>query len=460
MEDVRVVLVEPGQGADAVGAQELVLVEHLREDSTKPLRVDQRQHAPSGHSVVIRSDRMHRRRQFRHPSHTFLDGGHGLRDALSLRLLDHRGGAEGEQPYHRSHLEPRRAAVGQPEEVVVETILLVPHAVRAGPVDPRGDVVEVLHELEDHFSIRRVVRRELERKLQHVLAEQGHPRRAIRLFEVTTRRQRGAAVEHTDVVEAEEPALEYVLAEAILTVDPPGEVQHELVERRPEEIDVRVASQRLLGAMEKERRKGVDRWVHVTEVPLVGWNLTVRVQVGPTEHQFHLLLGEVGIHDRDRERVERQVPGRVPGILPFVGHRDDVPVQHVEPLRIAGTPISVMQRIGLVLVQPVVAVEKKELFAPEHAGESLTHHGSGVATHGRRRDRLVELIGFTKPVGKALVEWLAKGLALLVRHTAGEAQANHARLTGTDRDVVVRGDLGPVVVWIDRVPAGHGRHTR
>ena len=38
-------------------------------------------------------------------------------------------------------------------------------------------------------------------------------------------------------------------------------------------------SQRLLGAMEEQRRKGVDRRVHVAEVPLVGGDLTVRVQV-------------------------------------------------------------------------------------------------------------------------------------------------------------------------------------
>ena len=303
---------------------------------------------------------------------------HGLRDALPLRLLDHRRGAQREEPDHRSHLEPRGAAVGQPQQVVVEAILLVPHAVRPGPVDRRGDVVEVLHELEDHVLVGRVVRGELERELQHVLAEEGHPRRAVRLFEVAAGRQRGAAVEHADVVEAEEPALEHVLAEAVLAIDPPGEVQHELVERRPEEIDVHLAAQRLLGAMEEQRRKGVDRRVHVAEVPLVGRDLAVRVQVGAAEHQFHLLLGEVGIHDRERERVEGQVPGRVPGILPLVGHRDDVLVQHVEPLRVAGISISAMQGIGVVLVQPVVAVEEEELLAPEHAGEGLAHHAGRV----------------------------------------------------------------------------------
>ena len=93
---------------------------------------------------------------------------------------------------------------------------------------------------------------ELDRDLQHVLAEEGHPGRAVRLLEVAAGRQRGAAVEDADVVEAEEAALEDVLAEAVLAVDPPGEVQHELVEDRLEEVDVRLATPGLLAAIEEE----------------------------------------------------------------------------------------------------------------------------------------------------------------------------------------------------------------
>ena len=151
--------------------------------------------------------------------------------------------------------------------------------------------------------------------------------------------------------------------------------------------------------------------------------------------------------------MERQVPGRVPGVLPLVGHRDDVPVQHVEPLRVAGASISVMQRIGVVLVQPVVAVEEEELLAPEHAGQGLTHHAGRVFTHGRRRDRLVERISVTKPVSEDLIERLAKGLARLVRKSAGEPQANHFRLAGGERDLVVRRDLGALLVRIHRIVA-------
>ncbi len=154
----------------------------------------------------------------------------------------------------------------------------------------------------------------------------------------------------------------------------------QLVERRLEEIHVRLAAQGLLGAMQEQGRKGVDRGVHVAEVPLIGGHLPAGVQVDAAEHQFHLLLGEVGVHDRERERVEGQVPGRVPGILPLVGHRDDVLVQHVEPLRVPGISISGMEGVGVVLVQPVVTVEEEELLAPEHAGDGLAHHVGRVFT--------------------------------------------------------------------------------
>src|SRR5882724_5960861 len=69
------------------------------------------------------------------------------------------------------------------------------------------------------------------------------------------------------------PPLEHVFAEPVLPVHPPGEVQQQLSERRPEEIEVGLAAQGLLGAVQKESGHGVDRGVHVAEVPLVRGHL-------------------------------------------------------------------------------------------------------------------------------------------------------------------------------------------
>ena len=236
----------------------------------------------------------------------------------------------------------------------------------------------MLDELGHHVLVRGIVRGELHGKLQHVLAEEGHPGRAVRLFEVPARGQRRAPIEHADVVEPEEAPLEHVLAEAVLTVDPPGEVQEQLVERRREELDIHFAAHRLHRPVEEERGECVDRRIHVAEVPLVRGHLAGRVQVGAMEHQLHLALGEIGIGDRERKRVEGQIPGRVPRVLPLVRHRDDVFVQHVEPFPVPGLPEAGMERVGIVLVQPVVAVEEEELLAPEHPRHRLTHHSGLV----------------------------------------------------------------------------------
>ena len=104
----------------------------------------------------------------------------------------------------------------------------------------------------------------------------------------------------------------------------------------------------------------------------------------------------------------------------------------------------------MVLVQPVVTVEEEELLAPEHAGDGLAHHVGRVFTHGWWRDRLVELIGFTKPLRKDFIKLLSEGFALLVRRTVGEPQANHFGLTGADIGLVVRRDLGALLAGVHR----------
>ena len=49
------------------------------------------------------------------------------------------------------------------------------------------------------------------------------------------------SIKHANVVQTQEPALKQVLAGRVLTVDPPGKVQHELEEHTLEERNVRMA---------------------------------------------------------------------------------------------------------------------------------------------------------------------------------------------------------------------------
>ena len=104
------------------------------------------------------------------------------------------------------------------------------------PVHGGGDPQEVLDELEGHVLVGGGAGRELEGDLQHVLAEQRHPRGAVGLLQEAAGRERGAPVEHADVVEAEEPALEDVAAARVLAVHPPGEVHEQLLEGVAQEL--------------------------------------------------------------------------------------------------------------------------------------------------------------------------------------------------------------------------------
>ena len=92
----------------------------------------------------------------------------------------------------------------------------------------------------------RLVQRELDGDAQHLLAEEHHPGRAVRLVEVAAGGQRRGAVEDADVVEPEEAAFEDIGAGAILAIDPPREIDQQLREGVLEELDVAASPRRSL----------------------------------------------------------------------------------------------------------------------------------------------------------------------------------------------------------------------
>ena len=146
----------------------------------------------------------------------------------------------GRSPTIERTLSRVRAAVGQAQHVVVEAVLLVPHAVRPRRCSsPRRCSRKCSTNLIDHVLVGRDRARRARRAISSMFwlnsAIQAVPSACSRWPPVGQRR---AAVEHADVVEAEEAALEHVLAVAILAVHPPGEVQQQLVERALQELEV------------------------------------------------------------------------------------------------------------------------------------------------------------------------------------------------------------------------------
>src|SRR4030095_8533530 len=76
-----------------------------------------------------------------------------VRLPLEISAVEDGDRAQGQQPDHRAHLEAFGPAVGQPEHVVEEAVLLVPHpGPLAGAHEGVGDPEEVLDELQRHIE--------------------------------------------------------------------------------------------------------------------------------------------------------------------------------------------------------------------------------------------------------------------------------------------------------------------
>src|SRR6516162_9543128 len=137
----------------------------------------------------------------------------------------------------------------------------------------------MLEELGGDVFVNMIELGQLEGNREHVEAVHGHPARAVRLVERAAGRQRLAAIEHADVVESEESALENIAPGCILAVHPPGEIEQQLVEDALEKRQIsgiRWFAPLLSFAVDREHAPsgpGMHRRIDVAEVPLVGGEL-------------------------------------------------------------------------------------------------------------------------------------------------------------------------------------------
>jgi len=99
----------------------------------------------------------------------------------------------------------------------------------------------VIDKLRRHIRIARITGRHFDGDLRHVLAKQRHPGSAIRLLQVAAAGQGRTPVEDADIVEPQESSLKHVFPEAVFAVHPPGEVQHQLLKRSFEKVQVAFA---------------------------------------------------------------------------------------------------------------------------------------------------------------------------------------------------------------------------
>ena len=141
----------------------------------------------------------------------------------------------------------------------------------------------------------------------------------------------------------------------------------------------------------------MHRGIHVPEIPLVCGDLAVGVQVTGLEQEFQLVFAEFLINQRQRRDMKGQIPGGVPGILPFIRHRDNIRVDHVSPAIVADGTLIRFVGLNAVLFEPAPDVIAIELLGPEHPGQSLPHDTGLVGGKRGRDDGRIKLIGFLKP---------------------------------------------------------------
>ena len=283
-------------------------------------------------------------------------------------LVDDGGRQHGDDAHHRPVPDRHGGPVRGEQPVVVQPVGVVPQAL---VVHGLGDGGEVLEELQDQ-----AVRRPPAAALQgdgdggHGDRVEGHPAGGVGLLQDSADRQ-VRAIDRADVVQPHEAALEQVVAFRVLQVDPPGEVDQQLVEDLAEEVEVAAA----VDGEHLQRGPGLHRRVHVAEVPLVGGQRPVRVLEPLPAQQDQLVLGERRVHVREGDAVEGQVPGREPRVLPLVRHRHQVEGIEVAPFGVApALPLRRGRRLGGVTVEPAGHVVVVQLLAPQHPGEGLPHH--------------------------------------------------------------------------------------
>ena len=154
-------------------------------------------------------------------------------------------------------MSPSCATIGKTQDVVVEPVLFVPHATRSHLIHGVCDPKEVVAKLDGHGFEEGVVGRQLDANLEHVLAEQCHPRGAVSLFEMATSGQLCASIKHADIVESKKSAFKQILSKAILAVHPPTEIQQQFLKRLLEKFQIAFALQSLLRPVQEDRRPGI-----------------------------------------------------------------------------------------------------------------------------------------------------------------------------------------------------------
>ena len=271
--------VNPADAAYPVGREELALAQEVRQDTRQHGVVHQRQQMLAALVLPVGTgtDVVALEGTTLVPAQTLPEPGY----IGQKPLVDHLGGEQRDQADHRIDIDAAILAVGRDDQVLEEAGVGIPqrHPAVGVAADGVGDGEELLEGLDGDILVVLIFDRQFERHHRHVEREHRYPAGGIGLLQAVARRQRLRPVDDRDVVEAEKAAFEDVITVGILAVDPPGVIQQQLVKDPLQETAIAVAPLHALGPKGLERAEGMDRRVDIAEVPLVGRDLAVRMQV-------------------------------------------------------------------------------------------------------------------------------------------------------------------------------------
>ena len=212
------------QAAHAVRREELVRIDHARQQVLQLVLIDHREDV---RDAAVVAHRLHALLDdvaavLHEPFEVFAEDVERL-DPLQFQPLD---GVERDETDQRADAERNGVAVGEAQQVIEERVRVVPQRRRAANhLHGRADVDVVLEEFRGQPFVNVVLPGQLQSHAHHDQAEHAHPSGGVALLERGAGREFVAAIENGDVVEAEEAAFENVVAFAVDLVHPPGEIQ-------------------------------------------------------------------------------------------------------------------------------------------------------------------------------------------------------------------------------------------
>ena len=104
-----------------------------------------------------------------------------------------------------------------------------------------------------------------------------------------------------------------------------------------------------------------------------------------------------------------EIPGRIPWVFPFIGHRDDVGVEEMAPLMVSClAPLRRWWWKIRIAVEPGSHLVVVVLFGPQHSRQCLPHDVPGIIGKILRNDAGVKLIGLSNAFGEDPIEALTE----------------------------------------------------